>query len=66
MYKSNFAIKDGIKMRLFCCMLKAGREHPERTVLCDVVVGFFSVSSLEGIKLFYTTANLKPLELEKK
>lgn len=52
-------------MRLFCCMLKAGREHPERTVLCDDFV-FFSLSSLEGIKLFYTAANLKPLELEKK
>lgn len=45
MYKSNFAIKDGIKMRLFCCILKAGREHPERTGLCDDFVGFFCLKS---------------------
>ena len=65
MYKSNFAVKDEIKICLFWCMLKAGGEHPERTVLCDDFV-LFSVLSLEAIKIFHTAAYLKPLELEKK
>lgn len=57
MYKSNFALQDGIKMRLLCFMLKAG-EHPEMTVLCVMIV-LFSFLNLEGIKIFHTAANLK-------
>lgn len=58
MYKSTFAVEHGIKMFLFCCTLKAGREHPERTVLCDDFV-LFSVLSLEGIKIFQHCRQLK-------
>jgi len=65
MYRSNFAVNYGIKMCLVCCMLKAGREYPERTVLHDTSVLFFCLKS-GRVKILHTAATLKPLQLEKK